>query len=120
LLFVFCLTLGLSWDTQGNTESAIPDREVAQLQPVESTSSQARPEDNANRFRIPHQGESATNILNKLANPDSLNEIPDPSSGKFSDDSYPTNHAPFYFAVARNLERSLTIKKLIFPFHSFL
>ncbi|MCW9708975.1 hypothetical protein J6I44_19100 [Aliifodinibius sp. 1BSP15-2V2] len=103
-----------------NTNSSDPDRETAHLQPFERANSQAKPDDNANRFRIPHQGESGSNILSRLVNPDTLTEVEDSSSGKLSDDSRPTNYASFNYRVARNLERSLTIKKLIFPFHSFL
>jgi hypothetical protein len=113
--------VALPWSATGNIHALSSDRDTAaQLQPLEKTDSQAHPEDNANRLRIPHPGESNINVLSSLSNPDFLHDLPDYTFGKLSDDSHPTNNAPLYFCITQNMERSLIIKKLIFPFHSFL
>ncbi len=121
LLFYLALVFSSNAIAAGTIGSSPDqDQDMAHLQPKEHSTSQARHRDNSNRFRIPHQSESGINVLSRLSLPESLNELPDYSFGNVSKDSHPTYPVSFYCSATQNLERSLTIKKLIFPFHTFL
>ena len=117
ILFLF-LALLLPWNALA-VDTATHD--TAQLHPVENAEQANKaPSDNPNIYRIPPQAESGQNILNGLSVPDAPSEIQHHGSAAIAGQSFSHYNTPSYFIIARYFPRGLTIKKLIFPFHSFL
>ena len=118
ILLLF-LALLLPWNALGSDTATHND--AAQLQPVENTEqANPAPTDNPNRYRIPPPTESGQNILNGPSVPDAPSEIQHHGSTAISEQPLSHYNTPSYFIIARYMPRGLTIKKLIFPFHSFL
>lgn len=78
------------------------------------------PDNGPNLYCIHHQGKTAVNLLRQIPVPNAEN---DPRHFKTPDYHIeaPISHAVSeYLSFARNIERSLTIRELLFPFHHFL
>lgn len=118
ILLLF-LALILPWNALGSNGTFHYD--VAQLQPVEDADTTNKaPAENPNIYRIPPQAESGLNVLNRLSGPDEVSEVQHHRSGVIRDKTFSRYGIPLYFTISRYISRGLTIKKLIFPFHSFL
>lgn len=116
LLFLALLLSGSVWAKEGTTP-----RSVAQLQPVQNADDANKtPDTIPNIYRFPPQTEGGLDILTGLSVPDVLSEVQHHWSIAFTDNSFHHRYLPFYFIITRYIPRALTIKKIIFPFHSFL
>lgn len=86
----------------------------------QAKSSSTYPSSQADLYSVYPQGESGANLLNTRSKTNSENESQDDSLDKLTLKSsfrlYP--HSYLMFCVA--IEPGLSIKELIFPFHSFL
>lgn len=114
------LAVVLLWSSVAIADTKSPPHS-AEIQPVkEKSPSSAYPASPSNLFAIHHQAESGLYLLNRLPIPHSINDSQNDSFGSLLVETALQRHVSIYLRIAKVIDRSLTVKKLIFPFHFFL
>lgn len=92
---------------------------AAELHPTqEKSSSSAYPASKAYLFSIHHPGESGINFLERLSKPNSAEHSQHDSSGYLFVEFDIRRYAKTRLRSFKITYRNLTVRKLIFPFHS--
>src|SRR5690625_852759 len=115
---LFFLSL-LIWNTGALAETASTNQ-PAEIRPVEESGSSTYPANTAKLFAIHPHMESGLNLRDRLPVPPSPSDKQDNTFGSLFIEAALQHYASAYFRLSRLIDRGLTVKKLIFPFHSFL
>jgi hypothetical protein len=107
----------------GITETAISADSKYDVENISETSHQSSfvfPQTRPNLFGIHRQGRSAVNLLRILPAPNAKNNEQIIAKPNFFSEIQIRRAVTVYLYYSRDLDQSLTIRELLFPFHYFL
>lgn len=118
-IFLLAFALVLTFDTRAKADTLSP--QTAEILPAENTpSSSEKPANQHNLFNLHHQGTSGVVLLERLSITESLDDSKDDIFGNTFAESALKKQLSICLLLSKTLDRNLTVKKLIFPFHSHL
>lgn len=114
------LTLVLSFSAMSQADAGVVDQTAEMHQTDKNEASSHYPSSQPNPFGIHDQGEHGLNLIDQLSEPDATGDSQDDTFGHLLCEKIRQKHASIYLSLSKQIDPGLTVKKLIFPFHSHL